>query len=890
LTDLVGRIEAREALDDPPEDEADDEVIDTAHMTRAQVIGLNAKRRRQKRPMPSDELIGTWMARLTSSPSLLQAFKDKRGYTDATIERFEIGWSDDDNAYTLPIRSATGSLLNVRLYRINSQGTKIWSYGSPGMDASSIFPESVLADNHLVVIAEGEWDAMMLAQEGFPSVTGTTGAEQWMAKWNRKFKGKDVYVCYDRDASGMAGAERTARMLTGVARSIHIVELPLPFSEKSGLDISDFFGQHHKTREDFQAVMNSAVVFAAPKDGEPIEVSVKESFNPGLSGQPMAITVTVVGKYSLQHLIPREVVYTCRMNANKTCTGCPMLEAEGKIEAEIERSDSAILKLRDVSESVRDDNLRLIIGAHKCGKMDVFVKSHHAQELITCRTSLDYSVDEEGDITQRPVINVGEYATEANRVLRLIGTTYPDPKDQSSVFQSWRTEQVESSLDTYEYDKDEIEMLRLFQPVRGQSPLNKMKMIALDMSDNVTRIVGRPDLHMAMDIVWHSVIAFDFAGEPIERGWCELLVVGDARTGKSEIATKLCRHYGFGRTISCESASIPGILGAVKQLGNKGWVLEWGVIPLNDRRLVVLDEAGGLTPSQIGQLSSVRSSGRAEIFKAEAHQTHARTRLIWLSNPRDNQQGMGAYMYGVRAIQPLIGNQEDIARFDFAMTVASTDVPLDIINQRNTNPRPHVYSSAACHALVRWVWSRRREDIVWTIEAEEEVYKYARKMGAEYVGDPPLILGQNIRTKIARIAVAIAARTFSTDRTCTKIVVKPVHVESAALFLDYIYGSDGFGYREASQRVKAEEHKAIGFMRDVKEYMYTRPGLARFLISSGGDFRAQQVQEQLGYTREEANLVIQKLSAMSMVKSLDAWTYRITSHLNTVLREIKEPS
>jgi hypothetical protein len=322
--------------------------------------------------------------------------------------------------------------------------------------------------------------------------------------------------------------------------------------------------------------------------------------------------------------------------------------------------------------------------------------------------------------------------------------------------------------------------------------------------------------------------------------------------------------------------------------GNKGWVLEWGEIPLNDRKLVVMDEAAGLTPDQIGQLSSVRSSGRAEIIKAERHQTHARTRLIWLSNPRDNRLGMGAYMYGVRAIQPLIGNQEDIARFDFAMTVAGDDVSLDVINSRNTTPRPHVYSAAACHALVRWVWSRKREDVVWAREAEDAVYAHSRELGRMYVADPPLVQGQNIRTKIARIAVAIAGRTFSTDETRTRIVVEKIHVESAVTFLNYIYGLPSFGYREASEREQAEKHMAANYMDDVKEYMYARPGLARFLIASGGDFRAQQMQEQLNMTREESNLVIQKLSMMSMIKSLDAWTYRITPYLNTVLRETKE--
>lgn len=883
LSDLVGRLDARDALDagERPTESAPPE---------ADIIGINSKRRRQQRPMPSDELIEQWCQRLRSDKEKTTAFTEKRGLSESTLERFEIGWSDDDRAYTLPIRNPSGALVNVRLYRVDAAQTKIWSYGSPGMDATSLFPESVLADNHYIVIAEGEWDAMMMLQHGIPTITGTTGAEQWMAKWNRKLAGKDVVLCYDRDKAGVAGAERTARMLTPFARSIAIAELPLPWSEKHGQDITDFFHKHSHTKAEMEAVLAGARVWLAPKDGAPIEVSVKESFNPMLSGTPMAMNVTVVGKLGIQHIVPKEVTFTCRQNADAKCQGCPMSDADGRLDAVIERTNPILLKLRDVSEKVRNDNLRELIGAHKCGKMEVFVASQQSQELLTCRTALEYSSEEEGDTTQRAIINIGEYATGTNQVVRVVGTTFPDPKDQSSVFQAWAAEPVESSLDHYQAEADELKMLEIFRPARGQSPLTKMKHIAYDLSDNVTRIMGRPELHMAMDMVWHSAIAFDFDGQPIERGWTELLVVGDARTGKSEIAHKLTRHYGLGRVVSCESASIPGLLGAVKQLGTSknGWVLEWGAIPLNDRKLVVMDEAGGLTPEQIGQLSSVRSSGRAEIIKVETHQTHARTRLIWLSNPRENKIGMRAYMYGVQAISPLIGNQEDVARFDFAMSVASDDVSLDLINARNPVPRPHVYTAAACHALVRWVWSRKREDVVWSPDAEDAVLMASRELGREYMADPPLVQGQNIRMKLARIAVAIAARTFSTDRTRTKILIKPVHVESAVTFLNHIYGLDGFGYREASHRAKVQERIAISAMEEIKEYMYIRPGLARFLTHSGGEFRSQQMQEQLNYTREEASLVITKLSSLSMVNSIDAWSYRVSPHLNTVLREIKE--
>lgn len=894
IKELLNRLDARDegdfiADDSPAAAEEDDPNSPFVGISTAEIIGLQDRsKRRQNRPIPSDETIEGWTLRLRHDSKKLLAFKERRGLTNETITRFEIGWSDDDNAYTIPIRDVSGSLLNIRLYRIEAQGTKMWSYGSKGMDANAIYPEKILAANSSIVIGEGEWDAMMLNQNGIAAITGTTGAEQWQRKWNQKFKGKDVYFAYDRDKAGVAGAEKAARSLTGVARSIYIIELPMPYRENHGLDVSDYFNEGND-EADFKALIRDARIFAAPKDGEPIEVSVRESFNGALAGKPMSMTVSIVGKSDKHGLLAREVSFTCSMNADEKCSGCPMKEANGSMVIEIAADHPVILKIRDVTEMVRDEALRRHIGASKCGKMETYVKSQQTTELLVCRTSLDYSFEEEGDGSQRTAINVGGYATETNRVAKLTGTTYSDPKDQSSVFQVWKVEPVESSLDTYEASLDEIEMMKMFVPKRGQAPLNKMKEIALDLADNVTRIVGRTGLHMAMDLVWHSIIGFDFAGQPIEKGWLELVVVGDARTGKSEIATKLSRHYGFGRVVSCESASIPGLLGAVKPMpGEKGWVLEWGEIPLNDRRLIVMDEAGGLSTDQIGQLSSLRSSGKAEVHKAVRHETHARTRLIWLSNPRDNINGMSGFMYGVQALQPLIGNQEDIARFDFAMSVATDDVSLEAINTRNLSPRPHVHSAAASHALLRWAWSRRRDDVVWEWGAEDEVYKCSLKIGREYVPDPPLIQGQNIRMKIARLAVAIAARTFSTDPTYTKVIVTKLHVQSAVEFLDYIYGLEGFGYREISDLANRMNADAISRMDEIKEYLYTRPDLPRFLKAARGQFRSQQLREQLNYSEEESNMVIQKLARASMIESADQWTYRIKPHLNTILKEIKE--
>src|SRR5262245_45478686 len=125
--------------------------------------------------------------------------------------------------------------------------------------------------------------------------------------------------------------------------------------------------------------------------------------------------------------------------------------------------------------------------------------------------------------------------------------------------------------------------------------------------------------------------------------------------------------YGMGHMISCETATFAGVMGALDRTDDNRWVVKWGGVPTNDRRAVVLDEATGLSTEQISQMSDIRSSGIAAMEKIRSERTSARTRLLWLANPRSGSD-LSDYMYGVQALKDLIGNNEDIARFDLAMS------------------------------------------------------------------------------------------------------------------------------------------------------------------------------------------------------------------------------
>lgn len=288
-----------------------------------------------------------------------------------------------------------------------------------------------------------------------------------------------------------------------------------------------------------------------------------------------------------------------------------------------------------------------------------------------------------------------------------------------------------------------------------------------------------------MILAYCSTIQFRFAGNLYPRGWLDILVIGDTRCGKTVTAEGLARHLGVGEIVKGENTSYAGLVGGLSQGVRSGkWDLVWGKIPLNDRKLLIVDETSSLSKDDIGNLSSLRSSGVAEITKIKAGVTHARTRMIWLSNPRGDGMRLANYDYAIEAISDLIGKPEDIARFDFALAVRETDVSSDAVNSRADEKEP-TDNPAAMRSLVYWAWSLQPNDIIWSEDATDHCLALARKLAKDFDSSIPLVEQNEIRIKLARVAVAMAVRAYSEKEG--QLRVFPLHVDAADEFMRGCY-------------------------------------------------------------------------------------------------------
>jgi len=862
---------------------------------RVRSISDAPSKRTSEKPLPTEERLEEFVENLLAAPRHLKTMVEERGLSIDTLKEYQIGYSTAEDRYTIPVRDEDGVLVNVRMYKPDAkearQKMRSWSKGD---GVGRLFLPNGLSKFDEVVVTEGEMDCLIGRQNDLPTVATTSGASVWKPEWSPLFYGKTVFFCYDLDKAGHEGALKAANQVATYAEAVYIVRLP---GGIKGFDLTDYFVNHGYTGDDFRALMDESRKNPVGRKAkaqsrvlqETKEVTLEQSMSSEYGRDSLALSATIAGKVQPAYLLPKRVEFDCDGGFGDKCKACPVGLKNNHHVMTIDSHEPLLLDfINSPAESVRKRLLKEIGAPSTCPRVDIDESEQWNVEELVLIPSVENRTEQSQNPITRKAYNVGAFATPINTTVRVVGVNETDPKNRRAILQTWECEQTKTDIDKFEMTPMMMAALKQFQTREGEEPLERMREIARDLATNVTRIYGREEMHLAYDVVWHSVLNFNFLGKPVGKGWIELLVVGDTRTGKSEAALQLSDHYQAGVMKSCEGATLAGLVGGAQQIGNS-WMVTWGTIPLNDRRLVILDEFSGIAEKNIiEQMSAVRSSGRAQITKVVSQETSARTRLVWISNPVDgramDEHGTGA----IEAIKALVKNPEDIARFDIAISAARADVDSAVINSTQHEDVPHLYTSELCSALVAWAWSRRPDQVLWMEDVEEYILKTAEEFGNRYVPDPPLVQPENVRVKLARIAVAIAARTFSTDDTGQLVVVETEHVEAAVELLDTLYGMSSFGYQSHSRKVIRDREMAVKRRSQCYRYLINEEGVRQTLMSvMGQNFKMRDFSEFGGMHQSEAQQAVTNLQQMKMIERKEKGYMRMTPSLIEVLKRLE---
>jgi hypothetical protein len=371
-------------------------------------------------------------------------------------------------------------------------------------------------------------------------------------------------------------------------------------------------------------------------------------------------------------------------------------------------------------------------------------------------------------------------------------------------------------------------------------------------------------------------------------GWVEVLMIGDSAQGKSKTAERIMNHYGLGERVICKGATTPGLLGGVSPQGNRRFFVIWGKIPVNDRRLVILEELKGASEQVIASLTDMRSSGMAVVTKIEARQAKARTRIIAISNARSDNT-LDSYNFGVDVIRELIGSQEDVRRFDMCLLAERNEVDADKIAKLEKKPPKvdHTYNSEVSRELVLWAWTLKPKDIKF--ENIATLFDVSRELCEKYVDDVPIVDRFSMKEKLAKLSAALAVRTFSNDGT--GLVIRDCHIKFIAKYLQTIYDSEAFGYDRYST-VRKESEKLVNpnlVIQKIKTKIRHPEDFVSHSLTTE-EMNKTWLQELLGVDEETTRSLISFLRRQRAIKSVPNKNgyYRKTTSYTALLKGLSE--
>lgn len=732
----------------------------------------------------------------------------KRGITDDDIRRHRIGYCQ--GRITIPVYDAQNRVVNVRRYLPGAPGPEKMQntkgYGEPriyGIDQFDKFSSLWLCGGEMKAIVAQR----LLNPHGIGAFAITAGEGAWEKKWQPLLKGKKLYICYDVDHAGEMATKRAGAFLEKVAEEVRIIDLPLDKEKYPKGDINDYVGQEKATDADLLRLHESSRVWSldlkGTKDGatpEKVqELPLAETTRPHHIGHRVSFEAVATAMDTTPFIIPRKIAVSCSQD-QRQCSLCPVFgmtpDEAGLVEMEIGPTSVGVLEMVNSPLSKQKEIVSRSLHIPPCKVVGFKARSYY--RVHDTRLTPQISIKHEAASNVVYPAFILDADVEMNTPYKFTAVSHPHPKTAQATLLIDGCSQTEDSLDTFAPTAEELAELTIFQP--NQWTLDglqeKLDHIYTDLEANVTRIFQRRDLHILLDLCYHSVLVFSFEGRDVP-GWVNGCVVGDSGQGKSETANRLIDHYGVGERVDCKNATIAGLLGGLQQIGTR-WFVSWGVIPTHDRHLVILEEAKGASVELIGRLTDMRSRGIAEIPKIERRRAHARTRLCFFSNPRSSRQ-ISSFNFGLEAIKELIGQLEDIRRFDLALVVSGEQIDSSVINQLMVH-RPVVeqtYTSDLCRRLILFGWTVKPDNTKFQDDAMAELFQGVVYLCSRFSESIPLIDRGTTRFKLARLAIALAVRTYSVENGV--VIVRKCHVEYVIRFLDRVYTDPVHGYYDYSK-------------------------------------------------------------------------------------------
>lgn len=724
-------------------------------------------------------------------------YLNERGITDEAVKKYKLGYAGDGIIYPVTLN---GILVDTRTYNPNPKE------GEPKIRSEKnakalLFPyDEWVDDKRDTLLCAGENDTLLARIKGFNAVETTLGEGSVPRLLLNKFKGRRVFIAYDCDEAGRKSSSRIGFFLKDAGADVYIVNLGLT-GTKDDKDITDFFINNGKRPEDLQALINQAAPYTqeeyiAQKNKEFELVDLWDVKNSKYSERYISSRVMQMGHFELPLIdVPSHIDWQCRgmREDSDVCMKCPFKNASGSWTLESDNLED-VLGLVEVKKEQKEKEIkRLCRLPQKCPNSSIsVVAKKHVEKVI-----LAPDVETESELSGYRQAELHAYVLDGNtddgNKYRMFFKRVPHPKDQSIILIVDKVEDSDNAINSFKVTPKFIEAMKAWQG----DPYSIMKKRYEELGKAAVGKYLPESIFYASEIVYHSVLDMKFLGR-YEKGHPEGLIIGASRTGKSEVGKVMSEFYGLGNVAECKNASFAGLVGGVEKSSNGTYRISWGEIPRNHKGMLFLDEISGLPSEVYKQMTGLRSQRIASISKITKGRAPAKTRLLWVGNPKTNENGRSRSLYdypsGVEVCLDLFPADEDIARFDFIILVPDSPEYISPLDDEGNLPESKQLPQEL-KQLIRWVWSRNRDQVQFAPHVERYIEKTAIDLNKDF-GSTIKIIGIEGVKKLARIATSIAACCFSCSDDGETIIVKKEHVDWVKDFLTRNYDNNIFRMKE----------------------------------------------------------------------------------------------
>lgn len=206
----------------------------------------------RSRPAPPDPLRTRVLSDNPLPESLLGVFDRcplqllNQGFTEETLQAFDVGFDEQNMRITFPLRDLHGKLMGISgrtvyddvkpRYKIYDREYPTWNVAARSQDeakrgavlwnAHNVYPEIFFGQQPKVCLVEGFKACMWVVQAGFRNTVALVGSFlTWEHQWILERMGAEVYVFLDNNPAGQKGRDYIGKKLSKTL-TVRVVDYP----------------------------------------------------------------------------------------------------------------------------------------------------------------------------------------------------------------------------------------------------------------------------------------------------------------------------------------------------------------------------------------------------------------------------------------------------------------------------------------------------------------------------------------------------------------------------------------------------------------------------------------------------------------------------------------